>query len=302
MKKTFFTLLMAVCAITGVQAANYQYECGKNVEVTITPITGYHFVQWTDGNTDNPRIIMMDQDSSLHAVIAINQYQIVFNNWNDTALQSETLNHGEAISFKGITPTKPATAQYSYAFSGWSPNIPNPAVATSDMTFTAQFEAIVNKYVITFVNYNGDTLQSSEWEYGAKPIYSGATPTKPADAQYTYSFTGWDKMISNVTGEITYTAQYTNATNSYTITTTGENGTTTGGGTYQYGTEVTITATPNECYEFVKWSDGDTNATRQISVTGTTTYTAEFRKTIYTLSVDVNDAEHATIGVKEVTE
>lgn len=300
MKKTFLSMLMAVCAIASVQATDYQYDCGKSVEITITPATGYHFVQWTDGNTNNPRIITMEQDSSLHAIVAINQYQIVFNNWNDTALQSETLNHGDAISYKGVTPTKPATAQYSYTFSGWSPNIPNPAVATESMTFTAQFSQTVNQYKITFLNYNGDTLQSSKWEYGQTPEYSGATPVKPADAQYTYTFTGWDKQISSVTGEATYVAQFTNSTNSYTITVEGENGVTTGGGTYQYGTEVTITATPNECYEFVQWSDGDTNATRQITVTGTTTYTAEFRKTIYTLSVDVNDAEHAAIGVKEL--
>jgi hypothetical protein len=36
-----------------------------------------------------------------------------------------------------------------------------------------------------------------------------------------------------------------------------EGGTVTGGGTYTYGDEVTITATPNFCYVFVNWMDDD---------------------------------------------
>ena len=54
-------------------------------------------------------------------------------------------------------------------------------------------------------------------------------------------------------------------------------GSVTGGGSYAGDTEVEIKATPNSGYAFVKWSDGDTNATR----TYTTAYenetlTAEF--------------------------
>ncbi len=43
-----------------------------------------------------------------------------------------------------------------------------------------------------------------------------------------------------------------------TITATAENGTVTGDGTFNYGTEVTLTATPAENYRFEHWSDGTT--------------------------------------------
>ena len=43
-------------------------------------------------------------------------------------------------------------------------------------------------------------------------------------------------------------------------------GTVTGEGDYEYGETYTITAEPNAGYKFVKWSDGDTNASRTFTV------------------------------------
>lgn len=66
----------------------------------------------------------------------------------------------------------------------------------------------------------------------------------------------------------------------FTLTLTAtEGGTVTGGGTYESGTTATLTATPSDGYKFVKWSDGDTNATRTVTVTADATYTAVFEKT-----------------------
>ena len=54
-------------------------------------------------------------------------------------------------------------------------------------------------------------------------------------------------------------------------------GSVSGGGEYLNATEVEIKATPNSGYKFVKWSDGDTNATRTYVTTGEAkTLTAEF--------------------------
>ena len=53
-------------------------------------------------------------------------------------------------------------------------------------------------------------------------------------------------------------------------------GTVSGAGTYEEGTVVTITATPNEGYHFVVWSDSVTTATRTVKVDTDTTLTAYF--------------------------
>ena len=58
-------------------------------------------------------------------------------------------------------------------------------------------------------------------------------------------------------------------------------GTVTGGGLYEEGTSVQITAVANTGYTFVSWSDGNTNATRTVTVGETSvTYTARFSQSI----------------------
>lgn len=58
-------------------------------------------------------------------------------------------------------------------------------------------------------------------------------------------------------------------------------GTVTGGGTYESGKTVTLTAIPSNGYKFVSWSDGNTDASRTITVTGNATYTATFAPNPY---------------------
>lgn len=68
----------------------------------------------------------------------------------------------------------------------------------------------------------------------------------------------------------------------YTVTTIASpagKGSITGGGLYNEGTNVTLTATAHTGYTFVRWEDDDTaEATRTITVTGDITYTAIFDK------------------------
>lgn len=64
-------------------------------------------------------------------------------------------------------------------------------------------------YTIRFLNYNGAVLQNSQVLEGDMPSYTGATPIKPADSEYTYSFNGWSPAIVAATANADYTAQFT---------------------------------------------------------------------------------------------
>ena len=55
-----------------------------------------------------------------------------------------------------------------------------------------------------------------------------------------------------------------------------EYGTVSGGGTYEENTKITLTATPNDWYQFVQWNDGNTDNPRTVTVIRDETFTAEF--------------------------
>ena len=86
-----------------------------------------------------------------------------------------------------------------------------------------------------------------------------------------------------VTQDTTFTAEF--AIDQHTVTTNAQNGTITGGGTYDYGTTATLTATADEHYHFTQWNDGNTDNPRTISVEGDATYTAEFAIDQHTITV-----------------
>ena len=119
------------------------------------------------------------------------------------------------------TPTAP-----QYKFLKWTrddKDVEDPGAMIKDVpggstiVFQAQWDT--NKYTVTWKNWNGDELEKDEnVEYGATPKYDGVTPTKPATAQFTYTFTGWMPEVSEVTGDAIYTATYAETTNKYSYT------------------------------------------------------------------------------------
>ena len=106
-------------------------------------------------------------------------------------------------------PTRESTAQYSYAFSGWSLTQGGTAsasalnVVTGDRTVYAAYTANVRYYTVRF--WNGSVLdQESTWAYGSTPAYQGGAPV-PEEG---YAFDRWLPEISAVTGDMDYVAQF----------------------------------------------------------------------------------------------
>lgn len=69
------------------------------------------------------------------------------------------------------------------------------------------------RYTVTWKNYDNSTIETEEYFYGQTPVYTGTIPTKPSDNYYTYTFTSWSPNITTVTGNQTYTAQYSETIN-----------------------------------------------------------------------------------------
>ena len=112
---------------------------------------------------------------------------------------------------------------------------------------------------VTWKNYDGTVLETDEnVEYGAVPAYDGDTPAKAATAQYSYTFSGWSPAVAAVTGDVTYTAQFSETVNTYSVSITGEHCTIilkdssgrviANGSEVPYGTTVTYEAVAEQGY------------------------------------------------------
>ncbi len=71
-------------------------------------------------------------------------------------------------------------------------------------------------YAATFKNADGTILQTERVYEGETAVYSGATPTKVYDSANHYAFKAWDKALTNITADTTFTATYTATAHSYT--------------------------------------------------------------------------------------
>lgn len=92
-------------------------------------------------------------------------------------------------------------AQYTY-----SHDLPAELPFEEGKTYTET--RTVNKYNVTFKNYNDETLKTETLDYGATPVAPETAPVKPYDDDNHYTFKGWDKEIAAVTGDATYTAEF----------------------------------------------------------------------------------------------
>lgn len=175
--------------------------------------TGYTFKGWFLEDKAFDFTATINKDTVLVANWEINKFAVKFVNDDGTELQSVDVAYGTVPVYTGATPTKAADAQYTYTFAGWTPAL---TAVTGDATYTATYTAEKNKYTITFLDDDGETvLSKSEVEYGTVPTC--VDPSKAATAQFTYTFVGWDTEVAPVTGDATYKATYNTEVRKYRV-------------------------------------------------------------------------------------
>ena len=204
------------------------------------------------------------------------KYKVTWKNANGDVLEEDSVEKGKIPTYKGATPTLVVPGQTN-TFIGWDKVATE---VTADTTYTAVYSTEKSKYTVFWKNYNGDVLETdSNVEYGTIPTYDHNDPTRPNEGKFSYEFIGWDKEITAVTGDITYTARYRATLNTYTITWKNWDGTILGTDTeFPYGsTPVYTYATPTKAadaeytYTFVGWTPSITE------FVGDATYVAKFR-------------------------
>lgn len=104
---------------------------------------------------------------------------------------------------------------------------------------------LVSLHTVTWKNWDGTTLETdTNVEYGVTPSYNGTTPTRVTGEGYSYSFSGWSPGVSTVTGDVTYTAQYSSIPISYSVAFNGNDSTngSMSNQSFVYGTTQNLTA------------------------------------------------------------
>lgn len=243
------------------------------------------------GDSSSSDITSSEVISSSSSEVSVPEtYTVTWLNYDGTILEvDEDVAHGAMPTYNGNVPTKESTAQFTYTFTGWSPEL---IAVTSDATYTAQFSDAVNHYFITWKNSDGTVLKTDSLAYGTMPLYEGEAPIKAKTAQYTYTFSGWSPEIVTVTSDASYTATFAEQLNKYTVTWLNDDGTLLKtDADVEYGTIPEFTEgipvkdeAPTSTFTFSGWDPEIT------PVTGDVTYTATFSTTFkkFQITLDLN--------------
>lgn len=165
---------------------------GEVLSKASTEQYNYTFSGWT------PTPVAVTGEATYRAVYtaAEHTYTITWADDHGNVLDQSEVTKGTVPSYPVGVPTKTGDVQYSYTFAGWAPT---PVAATEDTTYTATFNATTNRYVVTWIDQDVTTSQAVEF---------GTVPSQDAIGMTGYRFDGWSPEVTAVTGDVTYTAQY----------------------------------------------------------------------------------------------
>lgn len=144
------------------------------------------------------------------------------------------------------------------------------------------------KYTVYWYNYDDTLITTTQIQLGKEIVYNGQTPTREATQAYTYEFTGWETLESDIVGTYKRKAIFEQKDRYYNVIWQDYDGTTLATEsvkyndyTYYKGTYPTRPATENSVFVIDKWTGGDFtfNGVCFISqITQNTTFTLTYKE------------------------
>ncbi len=305
-----YNLAVAIAAgqniMGSVEGSNATAKHFLNYQISATPVTGYHFVQWNDGNTINPRTVTLTSDSSFTATFDTNCYNLAVNIAAGQSAMGSV--NGSQTAKHFLTYQIEASPITGCHFTGWTDGVmdnPRMVSLTSDSSFTATFDT--NSYELTVTIADGQNAMGSvSGSQTVKHFLNYQIEASPITGCH---FTGWtDGIMDNprtvtLTSDSTFTATFD--TNSYIITAIAaiDNRTDIGTGLPMGSIDLkgrhmhflfdTLSATAFHGYTFSGWFDGlnmvDNDNPYRFSPQENKEYTAQFSVNNYTVTA-VSDA------------
>lgn len=131
------------------QTVEYEAAAIAPDTARLSPPEGMHFAKW---DKDFSKVT---ENIEVSAVYELNEYTVIFKN-GETTLTADRVKHGSAATAPNVFDTPTAK------FVGWDKSFDN---VTSDLIVNAKFET--KKFTLTFINFDGTTVDTAEVEYGA---------------------------------------------------------------------------------------------------------------------------------------
>lgn len=307
----------------------------EEVTLTATPADGYIFTGWTvtkgtedDTYNTNTLTFVATGEMSITAnfVLAVVDYNMIIDNVspsgsstgsrNSTWTYNIDNNHPAALKLQSSNGSKEvyglsntSNRLYAYVY-----DANDTGYSSATYTLSVPDEYIITSYNLTYWvsnSYKGQVTVSNETTTETPNDTNNhsltATPNAQT-AQFTISTSQSGQQYITIESFIVTVmkdgAGSGSAPTQYTITATanpGTAGSVTGGGTYNEGATVTLTATPNSGYEFVNWTSGtttvSTSATYSFTANASASYVANFQAaapTTFAVTTTANPAAGGT--------
>jgi len=289
-----------LCATT----QSYSMEHGARLTLQAQPDSGYVFKQWADGNTDNPRVVIVESDITYEAHYTalpaeeeptpVTMHTVVVKGDElCSTTQSYSIEHGARLTLQ-------AQPDSGFVFQQWADgNTDNPRVVTveSDITYEAHYAALPAEEVVPptpatmhTVVVKGDELCSTTQSYS---IEHGARLTLQAQPDSGFVFQQWadgntdNPRVVTVESDFTYEAHYTalpaeevvppTPATMHTVVVKGDElCSTTQSYSIEHGAQLTLQAQPDSGFVFQQWADGNTDNPRVVTVESDITYVATY--------------------------
>ena len=254
---------------SGAVSGTGNYYHGDEVTLTATPNIGYRFVNWTENNEvvseESEYSFIITTDRNIVANFTLLDYDVTAT----VNIENSGAVTGFGNYYHGDVVTLTATPNIGYRFVNWTENnevlseeSEYSFIITNDRNLVANFTLL--DYDVDVVVYPANSgVVSGEGNY-----YHGDEVTLTAVPNVGYRFVNWTENGEVISDNVVYTfivapdrnivANFTLLDYDITTSVNIENsGSVTGAGNYTHGDEVILTATPNENYRFVNWTENN---------------------------------------------
>ncbi len=287
------------------------YE-GNVVNMKAAPSIGYQFVTWKKNGTvvspDPAYSFVASENTELVAVFKKKQLTVSIAtspNIGGNSTGAGNYEYGDDVTVEAVPNT-------GYEFVGWkkgnliiSQEAAYTFAATEDIHLVAQFTQIVYTVGATATPETGGQITGTgKYTHGKKITVSAIPKTG-------HQFVAWKEngVVVSKNGQYSFTVttnrnftaefkkkEFTVNTGTYPVGL----GTITDSGTFEYGTNITISATPPEGYRFINWKKGNivvsTRAEYSFSVKSDVDLTANFERKDVKISVNYNRSQASVSG------